>query len=89
MGSLGGSVARNVESRGIVSGQSVTQLANRVSSSTSTSTSTSEGGGTLAALTSAAVGAQPNPNSFFMANSIQAATQQRAVNDMIRHLNWG
>ncbi|XP_053651638.1 CCR4-NOT transcription complex subunit 2 isoform X3 [Cherax quadricarinatus] len=79
MGSLGGTVARSIESRGIVSGPSVGNL---VSSGGGGS-----GGPSLAALSSA-VAASHNTNSLFMANSIQAtaATQQRAVSEMLRHM---
>lgn len=82
MGSLGGTVARSIESRGIVSGPSVGNLVS--------SGGGSSGGHSLAALSSA-VAASHNTNSLFMANSIQAtaaaATQQRAVvNEMLRHM---
>ncbi|XP_045623004.1 CCR4-NOT transcription complex subunit 2 isoform X3 [Procambarus clarkii] len=79
MGSLGGTVARSIESRGIASGPSVGNL---VSSGGGGS-----GGPSLAALSSA-VAATHNTNSLFMANSIQAtaATQQRAVSEMLRHM---
>lgn len=81
MGSLGGTVARSIESRGIVSGPSVGNLVS--------SGGGSSGGHSLAALSSA-VAATHNTNSLFMANSIQAtaaATQQRAVvNEMLRHM---
>lgn len=77
MGSLGGTVARSIESRGIASGPSVGSLVS--------SGSGSSGGSSLAALSSA-VAATQNTNSLFMANSIQTATQQRAVTDMLRHM---
>ncbi|XP_071524625.1 CCR4-NOT transcription complex subunit 2-like isoform X2 [Panulirus ornatus] len=79
MGSLGGTVARSIESRGIVSGPSVGNLVS--------SGGGSSGGPSLAALSSA-VAATHNTNSLFMANSIQAtaATQQRAVSEMLRHM---
>lgn len=79
MGSLGGTVARSIESRGIVSGPSVGNLVSSGGGST--------GGPSLAALSSA-VAATHNTNSLFMANSIQAtaATQQRAVSEMLRHM---
>lgn len=80
MGSLGGTVARSIESRGIVSGPSVGNLVSSGGGST--------GGPSLAALSSAVAATHNNNNSLFMANSIQAtaATQQRAVSEMLRHM---
>ncbi|XP_076039425.1 uncharacterized protein LOC143024475 [Oratosquilla oratoria] len=98
MGSLGGSVAQSVESRGVVSGPSIRQFLNSAGGSASSGSSTNTGGTSVSssANTSSGVGvansaavfsavAASHANSLLMANSIPAP-QQRAVSDMIRQM---
>lgn len=91
MGSLGGSVARSLESRSIGNGPSISQLVASSGGSGGIERSTDRLVGGLSSSTVAAAAGAPLPHttgsisSLFMAtNTIQ--TQQRAVNDMLRHI---